>query len=68
MYFLVCKGLSIHDVRGVEGHTVLRRRYGRELVLKPARVVPREPPPLFFTEIAGFETSSRPYLLKYGDP
>ena len=26
------------------------------------------PPQLFFNEIAGFETSSRPFLLKYGYP
>ena len=38
-----------------------------------ARVTPRgrstvAPPQHSFNEIAGFETSSRPYLLKYGDP
>ena len=30
------------------------------------RVVLGQPPQLFFNEIAGFETSSRSYLLKYG--
>ena len=32
------------------------------------RVVLQQPPQLFFNEIAGSETGSRPHLLKYGAP
>ena len=32
------------------------------------RLVLLWPPPTLFYEIAGFETNSRPYLLKYGVP
>ena len=52
----------------LEGFTV---RYLVARVLVPTGATEScygSPPQLFLNEIAGFETSSRPYLLKYGAP
>ena len=56
-------GVCYTDVDRYQCSTLLDKFYGKSVVL-------RYPPHLFFTEIAGFETSSRQaaYLLKNGAP